>query len=61
MLQLWLYDGTPILVEKESDIPEESTSLQPPDGLYEPRKFDPEKKEWTGGENKIEDLEQPQA
>ena len=67
MLQLWLYDGTPILAKSVFEIPEKSTTIQPPDGLYEPRTYNPETQEWEGSVEVKEDValedypEQPQA
>ena len=48
MLTVYLYDGTPIDVWSDYDIPENSTLIPPTDGLYQPIKFDPETETWTG-------------
>lgn len=48
MLTVYLYDGTPIDVWTEQDMPENSTLIPPTDGLYQPRKFDPETQTWSG-------------
>ena len=59
MLQIWLYDGTPILVQSSYDIPENSTLIPPIDGLYEPIQFDPETETWSGGDGYIPEPEEP--
>ncbi|MDO0950186.1 hypothetical protein Q1L93_00070 [Mammaliicoccus sciuri] len=48
MLTVYLYDGTPIDVWTEQEMPENSTLIPPTDGLYQPRKFDPETETWSG-------------
>lgn len=48
MITVYLYDGTPIDVWTEQEMPENSTLIPPTDGLYQPRKFDPETETWTG-------------
>src|SRR5699024_6996532 len=42
MLTGYLYDGTPVDVWREYDIPENSTLIPPTDGLYQPIHCDPE-------------------
>ena len=49
MLTVYLYDGTPIDVWSDYDIPENSTLIPPTDGLYQPIKFDPETETWKIG------------
>lgn len=48
MITVYLYDGTPIDVWTEQEMPDNSTLIPPTDGLYQPRKFDPETETWTG-------------
>ena len=48
MLTVYLYDGTPIDVWNEQDMPENSTLIPPTDGLYQPRKFNPDTETWSG-------------
>lgn len=48
MITVYLYDGTPVDVWDEKDMPENSTLIPPTDGLYQPRKFDPETQTWSG-------------
>lgn len=48
MITVYLYDGTPIDVWSEQEMPENSTVIPPTDGLYQPRKFDPETETWSG-------------
>ena len=61
MLQIWLYDGTPILVQSSYDIPENSTLIPPTDGLYQPIQFDPETETWSGGDGYIPEPEEPEV
>lgn len=48
MITVYLYDGTPVDVWTEQEMPENSTLIAPTDGLYQPRKFDPETQTWSG-------------
>ena len=48
MITVYLYDGTPVDVWSEQDMPENSTLIPPADGLYQPRRFDPETETWSG-------------
>ena|SRR5699024_8480285 len=44
---IYLYDGTPVIVQKEEDYPNESwTETPPPEGIYQPYYFDGD--EWIG-------------
>ncbi|MDN6721490.1 MAG: hypothetical protein L0L52_04550, partial [Staphylococcus equorum] len=44
---IYLYDGTPVIVQKEDDYPDESwTETPPPEGIYQPYYFDGD--EWIG-------------
>ena len=44
---IYLYDGTPVLIQKEDDYPNESwTESPPPEGIYQPYYFDGN--EWIG-------------
>ena len=61
MLTVYLYDGTPIDVWSEHDIPENSTLIPPTDGLYQPIKFDPETETWSGGDGYIPEPEEPEV
>ena len=60
MLTVYLYDGTPIDVCSDYDIPENSTLIPPTDGLYQPIKFDPETETWSGGDGYIPEPEEPE-
>ena len=60
MLTVYLYDGTPIDVWSEYDIPENSTLIPLTDGLYQPIKFDPETETWSGGDGYIPEPEEPE-
>ena len=59
MLTVYLYDGTPIDVWSDYDIPEKSTLIPPTDGLYQPIQFDPETETWSGGNGYIPEPEEP--
>ncbi|MCJ0969735.1 heat shock factor-binding 1 family protein [Mammaliicoccus sciuri] len=48
MITVYLFDGTPVDVWSEQEMPENSTLIPPTDGLYQPRKFDPETGTWSG-------------
>ena len=61
MLTVYLYDGTPIDVWSDYDIPENSTLIPPTDGLYQPIKFDPETETWSGGDGYIPEPEEPEV
>ena len=61
MLTVYLYDGTPIDVWSEDDIPENSTLIPPTDGLYQPIQFDPETETWSGGDGYIPEPEEPEV
>ena len=61
MLTVYLYDGTPIDVWSDYDIPENSTLIPPTDGLYQPIKFDPETETWSGGDGYIPEPEVPEV
>ena len=44
---IYLYDGTPVIVQKEEDYPNESwTETPPPEGIYQPYYFDGN--QWIG-------------
>lgn len=44
---IYLYDGKPVIVQKEDDYPNESwTEMSPPEGIYQPYYFDGN--EWIG-------------
>ena len=44
---IYLYDGTPVLIQKEDDYPNESwTETPPPEGIYQPFYYDGN--EWIG-------------
>lgn len=60
MLTVYLYDGTPIDVWSDYDIPENSTLIPPTDGLYQPIQFDPETETWSGGNGYIPEPEEPE-
>ena len=67
--QIWLYDGTEILLESRTeydedvsteifDYPDQYTEIKPQDGLYEPIFFDGEK--WVGTDKEVWEDEHPQ-
>ncbi|MFZ8100088.1 hypothetical protein ACO1GT_00305 [Staphylococcus arlettae] len=44
---IYLYDGTPLLIQSEDDYPDKSwTETPPPEGIYQPYYFDGN--EWIG-------------
>lgn len=46
---IYLYDGTPMIVQKEDDYPNESwTEMSPPEGIYQPYYFDGNEWKWIG-------------
>ncbi|HIS17075.1 MAG TPA: hypothetical protein IAC02_00490 [Candidatus Coprovivens excrementavium] len=50
---VYTFDGAPIIVNDINNRPENTTYIKPPDGLYEPIKFDEETQEWIGTEREI--------
>lgn len=48
---VYTYDGKPELIAS-GEIVDETTYIAPPDGLYEPISFDPDKQVWIGTSRK---------
>lgn len=53
MIIVYTFDGAPMVINDMSERPINTTDIKPPDGLYEPIKFNEETQEWIGSEKEI--------
>lgn len=57
---IYLYDGTPKIINSEEDYPNESwTEMSPPEGIYQPYYFDG--KEWIGTSKEDWEANRPES
>lgn len=57
-MQVYSYDGKPILVFHRDELPEKYTMIRPPEGIWEPFYFDEENQKWIGSEPPVKDNEE---
>ena len=49
--QVWTYNGEPLLIMNNEDLPKQYTTIPPYEGIYEPFHFDEDNQQWVSDYN----------
>lgn len=49
--QVWTYEGEPLLIMNNEDLPKQYTTIPPYEGIYEPFHFDEDNQQWVSDYN----------